>query len=237
MITRLSDVLALVGSLDDSVAENAPRDRFRRFITENVDDVGQLRDFVQECLRTSGDQFNRALQDLVNILARFLGFDVTFGRYRGQQGQIGFDGLWKSGTGRTVVVEVKTTDTYAIRTSILLGYIDELVSSKRISDRDLALGLYVVGRPDQELRQLENAIVAEKRIHQLRTISVESLLSLAETMAEYDITHEDIVSLLWPPSPMVVGQGEWAKRSWARLLWFLARSWQARCSCFDKVRD
>src|SRR5262249_48209274 len=44
---------------------------------------------------------------------------------------------------------------------------------------------------------------AEKRIHQLRTVSVESLLSLAEIMAEYDITHSDILELLWPPSPTI----------------------------------
>src|SRR5205807_7576721 len=57
------------------------------------------------------------------------------------------------------------------------------------------------GRPDPELRQLENAVVAERRTHQLRVISVESLLSLAEIMSEYDVTHEDILVLLRPSGP------------------------------------
>lgn len=42
-----------------------------------------LRDYVEECLRESGDQYNRALQDLANHLGRFLGFEVAFGRYHG----------------------------------------------------------------------------------------------------------------------------------------------------------
>ena len=99
------------------------------------------------------------------------------------------------------MIEVKTTETYAIRTATLLNYIDELISEKRIPSREAALGLYVVGRPDPELRSLENSIVAEKRTHQLRVISVESLLSLAEIMSEYDVTHEDMLVMLRPSGP------------------------------------
>ena len=51
------------------------------------------------------------------------------------------------------------------------------------------------------MRQLENAIVAEKRTHQLRIISVESLLSLAEIMSEYDVSHEDMLVMLRPSGP------------------------------------
>lgn len=115
-------------------------------------------------------------------MGEFLGFKVEFGRYRGVQNQIGFDGLWQSPTGLNLVVEVKTTEAYAIKTATLVGYVAELISEKRVPSREAALGLYVVGRPDPELRQLENTIVAEKRTHQLRVISVESLLSLAEIM-------------------------------------------------------
>ena len=96
---------------------------------------------------------------------------------------------------------LKTTDTYAIKTATLVGYIDQLISEKRISSWENALGLYIVGRPDPELRQLENAIVAERRTHQLRVMSVESLLSLAEIMSDYDVRHEDILFLLRPSGP------------------------------------
>ena len=139
----------------------------------------------------------------MNHLGGFLGFDVTFGRYQGVQGQIGFDGHWRSPTGFHIVVEVKTTEAYAVKTSTLVGYVDELISEKRIPDWESALGLYVVGRPDPEIRQLENAILAEKRTHQLRVISVESLLSLAEMMNEYDVSHEDVLAILRPSGPAV----------------------------------
>jgi len=87
------------------------------------------------------------------------------------------------------------------KTSTLVGYIDELISAKRIPDRHSALGLYVLGRPDPEIKQLENAITAEKRTDQLRTISIESLLSLAELMTEYDMTHGDALVVLRPSGP------------------------------------
>lgn len=199
----LQQILALVGKLDDTPGEETARERFRHFLKQNVREVGQVRDYIEECLRTSGDQYNRALQDLVNYLGDFLGFEVTFGRYQGVQGQIGFDGHWTSPTGFHIVVEVKTTDVYAIKTSLLVGYIDGLISEQAIPNWDYALGLYVVGRPDAELRQLENAIVAEKRTNQLRIISTESLLSLAETVSDYTVTHEEILSLLRPSGPKI----------------------------------
>jgi len=78
-----------------------------------------------------------------------------------------------------------------------------LISDEKIPDWDTALGLYVIGRPDPEIRQLENAIVAQKRTDQLRIISVESLLSLAEMMNEYDIDHEDILAVMRPSGPTI----------------------------------
>jgi len=208
MSIALKQILDLVGKLDDTPGEETPRERFRRFLKENIKEVGQIRDYIEECLRNSGDQYNRALQDLVNYLGHFLGFEVTFGRYHGIQGKIGFDGLWKSPTRFFIVVEVKTTDIYAIKTATLIGYVDALISEKEISDWDHALGLYVIGRPDAELRQLENAILAEKRTHQLRIISVESLLSLAELFNEYDVSHEDILAVLRPSGTTVDPVGD-----------------------------
>ncbi len=203
MSISLKQVLDLVGQLDDSRGEDSPRERFRSFLKENVNEVGQIRDYVRDCLATSGDQYNRALQDLVNHIGRFLNFEVTFGRYRGIQGEIAFDGHWISPTGFHIVVEVKTTDVYAVNTAVLVGYVDELISKQEIPDWDHALGLYVIGRPAPEIRQLENAVIAEKRTNQLRIISVESLLSLAEIMTQYDVSHEDILGILRPSRPTI----------------------------------
>ncbi len=152
---------------------------------------------------TTDAQHSRALQDLVNHVGRFLGFDVNFGRYQGVKGQIGFDGHWKSPTGFHIVVEVKTSETFPIKTSTLVGYANELIAEKTISDWDTVLGLYVVGNPNPEIQQLEHSIVAEKRTQQLRVISVDSLLSLAELMSGYDVEHGDVLGLLRPASPTV----------------------------------
>ncbi len=192
-----------MGKLDDAPGDDNPRERFRLYLKDNVNEVGQIRDYVEESLRNPGSQYNRAFQDLINYLGHFLGFEVKFGRYQGVQGQIGFDGLWKSPSGFYVVVEVKTTEVYAIKTATLMSYIDEAISEKAIPDRDHALGLYIVGRSDPEVHQLENAIHAEKRMDQLRVISAESLLSLAELMNEYDVIHEDILAVLRPSGPVI----------------------------------
>jgi len=192
-----------VGKLDDTVGDDNPRERFRLYLKENANEVGQIRDYIGESLRNTGSQYNRAFQDLINYLGHFLGFEVRFGRYQGVQGQIGFDGLWKSPSDFYIVVEVKTTEVYAIKTATLTNYIDEAISEKIIPDRDHVLGLYIVGRADPEVHQLENAIYAEKRMDQLRVISAESLLSLAELMNNYDVSHKDILAVLRPSGPVI----------------------------------
>ena len=203
MNIALDEILKLVGKLDDSPGDDTPRERFRRFLRENVDGVGQVRDYIDECLSSSDPKHSYALQDLINYLGCFLEFDVVFGRYKGVHGQIGFDGHWESASGHHVVVEVKTSETYAIKTSALIGYVDALISDKQIPSWSQALGLYVVAKPHPEKKQLENAIIAEKNVDRLRVVSVESLLSLAEMMSEYDIAHDDVLALLRPSGPTI----------------------------------
>jgi hypothetical protein len=199
----LHQVLGLVGELDDAPGDDTPRERFRQVFLDRVADVGTLRDYVEECLRTTGTNYSRALQDLVNRLGTFLGFEVTYGRYQGVLGQVGHDGLWRSPSGLHVVVEIKTTDAYAIKTSTLMGYIGALISAQEIPTKRDALGLYVVGRLDAELRQLENAIAAEGRTDELRIVTVASLLDLADLMQQYDVDHEDVLTVLKPSGPRV----------------------------------
>jgi hypothetical protein len=118
--------------------------------------------------------------------------------FEGVRGQIGFDGDWRSPSGFHVVVEVKTTEVYAVKTATLVDYVNQLISEQEIPSWEQALGMYVIGRPDPDIRQLEHAIIAEKRSDHLRIISVNSLLSLAEMMHEYDIRHDDILAIIRP---------------------------------------
>ena len=52
MSITLKQILDLVEKLDDSPGDDTPRERFRRFLKENVKEVGQVRDYVEECIRT-----------------------------------------------------------------------------------------------------------------------------------------------------------------------------------------
>jgi hypothetical protein len=183
-------------------SENSSRERFRNYLARSRQTIGAVRDYVETCLRTSGPQYDRALQDLVNHTARLVGFEVDFGRYRGVQGAIGYDGIWRAGD-LAIVVEVKTTDVYTVRTATLVNYVDELISDHQVTDWDHALGLYVVGRAEAALTQLENAILAERRTQQLRVITVESLLSIAELVQDERISPDEAVVLLKPTSPFV----------------------------------
>ena len=203
MDMTLDEILDFIGKLDDSPGDDTPRERFRALLRTKLTELGQVRDYVQQCLRGSGDQYSRALQDLVNHTGELLGFEVEFGRYLGVRGQVGFDGHWSSRSGFHVVVEVKTTEAYAIKTATLVGYVDSLISDKRIPDWDSSMGLYVIGRPDPDVCHLENSIVAEKNTGRLRIISIESLVSLAEMMSDYDVTHEDVLAILRPSAPLI----------------------------------
>ena len=62
----LNEMLDFVGKLDDTEGNETPRERFRRFLQQKVCEVGQIKVYVEEFLKNSGDQYNRALQDLVN---------------------------------------------------------------------------------------------------------------------------------------------------------------------------
>lgn len=191
MNMSLAQVLNTAGKLDDLPGDDTGRERFRRFLRETAPEIGQLRDYTQECLGETGDEYRRSLQDLINYIGCLLEFEVTFGWYQGD-----FDGLWKSPSGLHVVVEIKTSGVGATKTAALVGEINYLISDKRIPSAERVLGLYVVNCPELELRRLANAIVAEKKTDFLRVMSVESLLSLAETMAEYDISHDEILAVM-----------------------------------------
>jgi hypothetical protein len=140
-------------------------------------------------------------------LRRLLGFQVEFGRYHGVSNDIGHDGLWKSPTtGFFIVPEIKTTDAYTVQTSTITGYIDRLISEKKVPNWDNALGIYVVGRIDAKLAQMHSAIVAERRLGQLRIASIEALLTLAEMMERFDVTHDEVLAVLRPGGPVVDDQ-------------------------------
>jgi hypothetical protein len=197
MIGDFDTILNLVGTLNDTPGDDTPRERFRKYLGTGLTELGSIRDAVHTCTTKSGPQYAKALQDLVNYLGTIIGFDVEYGRYQGVVNQVGHDGLWRSGS-NVVVLEVKTTDAYTINTATLLNYINSLRSDGRIKPDDAVIGLYVYAKSDPAVKQLEHAIIAEKRTQELRVGSVDAVLSLAELIREDTISHDEALAILWP---------------------------------------
>jgi hypothetical protein len=138
----------------------------------------------------------RVLQDTVNELGRRLEYDVTNGRYQGIVGGIGFDGVWRSPEGHSIVVEVKTTDTYRISLDTIVKYRRSLQAQGQIEEG--ASVLIVVGR--QDTGELEAQVRGSRHAWEIRLISVDALLQLANLKQDTDDpeTAEKIRALLVP---------------------------------------
>jgi hypothetical protein len=141
----------------------------------------RLRGCVEECLAESFDDGPLALQDAANEIGVRLGFEVTRGRYRGIKGEVGNDGLWQADDGFCLLVEVKTTDAYRINLDTIAGYRDELVRNGKIVAENSSV-VITVGR--QETGDLEAQIRGSRHAWDIRLISLEALLRLAEVKEE-----------------------------------------------------
>jgi hypothetical protein len=156
----------------------------------------KLASYVDHCLVRPFGKSGLVLQDLINELGRRLDYNVTNGRYQGTQNEIGFDGIWKSPEGHTLVVEVKTTDAYRISLDTISGYRERLLSQTTISSPSSVL--IVVGR--QDTGELEAQVRGSRHAWDIRLISADALLKLVKLneSVEGADTGRKIRSLLVP---------------------------------------
>jgi hypothetical protein len=108
MSVTLDQILALAGRLDESRDFDSARERFRRFLREHVTDIGILRALVDQARYSPDDQHRRALQDLVVLSGRFLGFDVDIGAPVSPLGVPLRHGTWHAPGRLRVIVEAGT---------------------------------------------------------------------------------------------------------------------------------
>jgi hypothetical protein len=136
------------------------------------------------------------LQDLVNELGRRLDYKVTNGRYQGTSNEIGFDGVWQSPNGHSIVVEVKTTDAYRISLETIAKYRSKLLEKSQIQSPSSIL--IVVGREDTG--ELEAQVRGSRHAWDIRLISADALIKLVQLKenAEGSETGLKIRSLLAP---------------------------------------
>ncbi|NUN70427.1 MAG: hypothetical protein HUU02_12020 [Bacteroidetes bacterium] len=131
--------------------------------------------YANQCLSTKFDGNGFALQDIINEIGERLGFDALPGRYRGTVNAIGFDGLWVSPEGQSLVIEVKTTDAYSINLDTVAKYRQTLIQEGKIQEKSSSI-LIVVGR--QDTGNVEAQVRGSHHAWDVRLISVNSLIRL-----------------------------------------------------------
>jgi hypothetical protein len=156
----------------------------------------KLAEYIDRCLTSHFIKSGSVLQDLVNELGRRLDYKVTNGRYQGTVNSIGYDGIWASPEGSTVIVEVKTTDAYRISLETIAGYREKLLSAAQVAPPSSVL--IVVGREDTG--ELEAQVRGSRHAWDMRLISADALIKLVQLKenAEGPETGRKIRSLLVP---------------------------------------
>ncbi len=200
-ILPLDELLALIGTLNDAPGHDTPREQFRRYLRQRLSELADLRAYVRDCRRTWDEQHVRALQDLVVHLGRFLDFEVAFAPYQWLPGKLGFAGTWTTPSGLHIVLEMKTEESYVHRRPTLARTIEQLIYENAVPSWSSALGLYVIGRADLSLTHLERAILDEKQAHELRIISLDSLLRLAELRCSGALTPQEVLRVFRAARP------------------------------------
>ena len=190
----LPTVVRMASDPDNSLRDGSPGSLdFRQFLTEI--DSKKLSSFATYCLENPFTDSGQVLQDIVNEIGRRMGFVAENGRYRGVQNDIGYDGIWRSGS-NNLVVEVKTTDAYTISLDVIVGYRDRLVEEDRIPN-DTPI-LIVIGRRDTS--SLEAQVRGSRHAWSIRIVGVDALIKLMEvnlSTSSSDVT-EKIHTILRP---------------------------------------
>jgi hypothetical protein len=187
-------VIAFAGSGRLAEGNDTSRE-FREFLGNIPSAV--LGRYADECLTSKFEGSGFVLQDLVNEIGRRLDFEVTNGRYRGTANQPGYDGLWRTQTGQSLIVEVKTSDVYRIDLDVIAEYRKRVAASGDLELETSSI-LLVVGRHDTG--GLEAQIRGSRHAWDMRLISVDSLLRLMTIKEDVGdpATMEKIGNLLVP---------------------------------------
>lgn len=169
---NLSQILSFAG--DGKLRDGNPTSKeLREFLGQVPSRL--LKDFSNDCLSLKFNESGFALQDIINQVGIRLGFSVEQGLYRGKTNDIGYDGIWHSEEKHSIVIEVKTTDTFRINLDIIAGYRNRLIDQKRI-DAERSSILIIVGRDDTG--DLEAQIRGSKHAWDIRLISIDTLINL-----------------------------------------------------------
>lgn len=199
MGVTLEQLLTLAGHLDDGPGFDAPRERFRRFLGEYVNDVVTSRALIEEAQNTPGEQHQRALQDLVVNLGRVLQFEVVFGTPNTTTGVAPYQGLWLSARS-VVVLDVRSSRSAA---SVVEGLIRAVTTAKEtVPSGTSVVGVTALVPLALSRKKVDDAIAAASTDVRLHAMPVGSLLLLADLVTGEHVTHADVVRLLAGDAPL-----------------------------------
>ena len=195
MSFALQEILTLVGRLDDGPGFDTPRERFRRFLTERLTDVAGVRALLAQCQQGLGDQPGRARHDLIVLLGVFLGFEVSFGGYEPPAGPPHLSGHWRSRRRARIVLDVRSEQTAGADVDELSRMVADLAAKTPPDLDEQWIGLCVT-TPFYAARRHLESLLAQRPSSDIRCVSVESLLWLADMMSADRLTHTDVLRLL-----------------------------------------
>jgi len=189
MSITLDHILTLSGRMDDDGRFDAPRERFRRFLLDYVRDVPTLRELIDQGQHVPDQQHQRAVQDLVVLAGRFLGFNVGFNSHAAA----GRCGHWESVSHLHVLVDVRSDQPMNAGT-------DPLLSAAALADAAPAgsrrAALCIVTPLCMARHKIVAAFGAADHGFPAAVMTLRSFLSLAESVHAGRMSHEDFVRLL-----------------------------------------
>lgn len=180
------------GKLKDG---NSTSIEFREFLDQVPSQL--IGKFAEACLSEKIEDGGFALQDIINQVGTRLGFSIQHGLYRGKQSDIGYDGIWTSMEGHSLIIEVKTSDAYRINLDTIAEYRSKLIEKGTVSKNQSSI-LIVVGR--QDTGDLEAQIRGSRHAWDIRLLSTDTLLKLLSLKEELNDTKtiQQINELLKP---------------------------------------
>jgi hypothetical protein len=195
MSVSLDHILTLAGRLDDASGFDAPRERFRRFLSDYIRDSQTARQLIDQCQHSPGDQHRRALHDLVVVLGQFLGFQISFGSAAWIPAGLQVDGTWRSRTSTPITIDVRLAPASAAEFDQQLQ--SAAASAAAITDAPSQhRELYVVSPLSMNRSRLQDALAATRGAVPIGVVTLHTLVTLADLVSAGRMTHDEIVKLM-----------------------------------------
>lgn len=156
----------------------------------------QIGKWIKECFENKFSDSGFVLQDAINEIGRRLDFDVSHGYYRSHS-HASYDGLWKIGNDRAIIVESKSSTTYTIQLNRISEYRKQVAPQLGIKPEDISI-LVVVGSEDTS--EFEAQVRGSRFAWDVRILGVHALfrlLMLKESLDDPKV-EQQIQNLLFP---------------------------------------